>query len=333
MRPPGHVDDGSDEGTVEMQPLNPHSMRSSTSSSIRRGGDSSFVGRRPLSQLGGNSGSSGRLSSTRDEDGYEGGDENNHTPLPLPPPLDVGDDDPLRSGIGIDETFKGNASGDDEDVETPFVVPPPEDDGLGDADTVIEYPTQHVSGTTDLERRSLRRKKVSIPRAVSEVANGVIDLRHETEEELLEDLELYTEEFSRWNVNTPSRRNRLELARRGLIEAANCVRNVHEEVWTRKVSEKYNKALMEVQRIVQGQEALLEQSIFTVALQGIDDDSLRTKFLRKTFFRHEINLRECTRIAAGWACLFVVCYAPWFVVLVISYRGRSFCTKGEASYI
>lgn len=70
-----------------------------------------------------------------------------------------------------------------------------------------------------------------------------------------------------------------------------------------------------------------------VALQGIDDDSLRTKFLRKTFFRHEINLRECTRIAAGWACLFVVCYAPWFVVLVISYRGRSFCTKGEASYI
>mmetsp|Transcript_21103 Transcript_21103/g.37838 ORF Transcript_21103/g.37838 Transcript_21103/m.37838 type:complete len:227 (-) Transcript_21103:226-906(-) len=53
----------------------------------------------------------------------------------------------------------------------------------------------------------------------------------------------------------------------------------------------------------------------------------------RLFFRHEINLRECTRIAAGWACLFVVCYAPWFVVLVISYRGRSFCTKGEASYI
>jgi len=164
---------------------------------------------------------------------------------------------------------------------------------------------------------------------------GIVDLRYESESALIEDLELYTELFALWQVTSEDQRAKVKLAKEDLAKTARHIRDDYPELWTENVSAKLNETLNAANKVYDGHNnVILQESTFANALQEIDDDSVRTLFLlQKTFYRREINMRECCKVTMGWICLTLVLYTPWLVVTALRFKDRESCSAAEESFV
>lgn len=72
-------------------------------------------------------------------------------------------------------------------------------------------------------------------------------------------------------------------------------------------------------------------------LQDVELDYTQNELLRKTFYGHEINLRNCVKISSGWLCVFLFCYVPWivacFILLERNQTSTAACDNDERGFI
>lgn len=110
--------------------------------------------------------------------------------------------------------------------------------------------------------------------AQAQAQRGSADLRCESKRELLQDLELYADEFALWDLGDlgegdrssrkcGSGRARLRRARDGVIAAARGVRASRPELWTADVAASLHKALSVAAAKLSGNENMLEDPGFS----------------------------------------------------------------------
>jgi len=167
--------------------------------------------------------------------------------------------------------------------------------------------------------------------------SGAVVLRTGTEDELGEDLELYAEQFGLWRFTKNQARSKKRLAqfRRDLLCAAKQVRENKPDIWTYEIQALLNKVLMVADAKLSGK-TIFDQSMFSLALEELEEPSIQFEAIQNNFYQHEVNLQECRTICFGWVFVWLLCYLPWYMVLWFFYRDHQNdedCLDGENTFI
>jgi hypothetical protein len=162
-----------------------------------------------------------------------------------------------------------------------------------------------------------------------------VDLSVESEEALSEDLSLMTANFAMWELEEPGARRKLRCTRAGLIAAARAVQATRPELWSTDVATKLADALQLADQRLSGVRAW-EDPEFSHTEKEIARlaETIRLDGLQTTFYQHEVDMRKCSTISAGWAAVTCCLYVPW-IVTILTYLRSSLpgCSDSRRQYL